>query len=195
MNESWSFHAGDHEWKTEAQLLDMLTRCAQGNGNLLLNVGPTPEGRVPETCTRVLARVGAWLRKNGEAIYGTEPFTFDLQQRGAHRGDWNFYGPMTAKDNTLYWLIRRPHGDAVTLGGLENKVLSVHRLDTGAALPFSQSGSRLQIGSVPQTDETGLWPTLRIECDAPPVVYQSGGLRIPRVAHPHYDPCPSDIAH
>jgi alpha-L-fucosidase len=143
----------------------------------------------------VLARVGAWLRKNGEAIYGTEPFTFDLQQRGTHRGDWNFYGPMTVKGNTLYWLIRRPHSDAATLGGLENKVLSVHRLDNGAALPFSQSGSRLQIGSVPLTDETGLWPALRIECDAPPVVYQTGGLRIPEAVHPHYDPCPSDIAH
>jgi alpha-L-fucosidase len=102
---------------------------------------------------------------------------------------------MTVKGNTLYWLIRRPHSDAATLGGLENKVLSVHRLDNGAALPFSQSGSRLQIGSVPLTDETGLWPALRIECDAPPVVYQTGGLRIPEAVHPHYDPCPSDIAH
>ena len=195
MNESWSFHAGDQEWKTEAQLLDMLTRCAQGNGNLLLNVGPTPDGVVPAPCTKVLSRVGEWLRKNGEAIYGTEPFTFDLQQRGDHRGDWNFYGPMTVKGNALYWLIRRPHGESATLGGLENKVLSVHRLDNGVALPFTQSGTRVQISNVPKTDETGLWPALEIECDGPPVVYQSGGLRIPKVPHPHYDPCPSDIAH
>ena len=51
----------------------------------------------------------------------------------------------TAKAKSLYWLIRRPHGDAATLGGLENKVLSVHRLDNGTALPFPQKGSRLQI--------------------------------------------------
>ena len=195
MNESWSYHAGDHEWKTEAQLLDMLTRCAQGNGNLLLNVGPTPEGIVPEPCARVLAKVGAWLRKNGEAIYDTELFTYDLQARGGHRGDWNFYGPMTVKGNSLYWLIRRPHGSEATLGGLENKVLAARRLDNGASLPFTQSGGLVHIRSVPATDETGLWPALRIECDGPPVVYQSGGIRVPNAPHPHYDPCPSDIAH
>ncbi|MEI6492955.1 MAG: alpha-L-fucosidase [Verrucomicrobiota bacterium] len=195
LNESWSYHSGDHEWKTEAQLLDMLTRCAQGNGNLLLNVGPTPDGVVPEPCTKVLSSVGSWLRNNGEAIYGTELFTYDLQSRGEHRGDWNFYGPMTVKENSLYWLIRRPHGNTVTLGGLENAVLSVRRLDSGAALPFSQTDNRVQIGNIPKLDETGLWPALRIECDAPPIVYQSGGLRVPNVLHPHYDPCPSDIEH
>lgn len=195
MNESWAYHAGDHEWKTEAQLLDMLTRCAQGNGNLLLNVGPTPDGVVPEPCTRVLKRVGKWLRKNGEAIYGTELFTFNLQERGDHRGDWNFYGPMTVKENLLYWLIRRPHGFSATLGGLENQVLSVRRLDNGETLPFAQTGTRVQISNVPKTDESGLWPALKIQCDGPPMIYQSGGLRIPKVPHHHYDPCPSDIAH
>ena len=195
LNESWSYHAGDHEWKTESHLLDMLTRCAQGNGNLLLNVGPTPDGTVPEPCARVLHRVGEWLRKNGEAIYGTELVTFNLQERGDHRGDWNFYGPMTVKRNSLFWLLRRLPGTKATLGGLQNKVLAVSRLDNGEALPFTQTCTRLQIGNVPATDETGLWPALKIECDAPPVVYQTGGLRIPAVPHPHYDPCPSDIAH
>jgi hypothetical protein len=65
----------------------------------------------------------------------------------------------------------------------------------GEALPFTQSGTRVQIANVPATDETGLWPALKIECDGAPVVYQTGGLRIPKAPHPHYDPCPSDIAH
>jgi alpha-L-fucosidase len=102
---------------------------------------------------------------------------------------------MTVKGNSLFWLLRRPPGNTATLGGLQNQVVSVRRLDRGEDLPFTQTGTRLQIGDVPATDETGLWPVLKIECDGPPVVYQSGGLRIPRVPHPHYDPCPSDIAH
>ena len=193
LNESWSYHAGDHEWKSEAQVLDMLARCAQGKGNLLLGVGPAPEGDVPADALKVLRRVGEWLRRNSEAIYGTELFTFDLQERGDHRGDWNFYGPMTVKGNSLFWMIRRPYDGKATLGGLENKVLSVRRLDTGAALGFAQSGSRVQISGVPASDETGLWPVLRIECDGAPRLYQTGGMRVPKVRHPHYDPCPSDI--
>jgi len=195
LNESWGHHAGDHEWKTEAQLLDMLARCAQGNGNLLLNIGPMPDGAVPEPCSKVIRRVGEWLRKNGEAIYGAELFTFDLQERGNHRGDWNSYGPMTVKEKSLFWMIRRPHDKNATLGGLENNVLSVCRLDTGATLPFTQTAGCVRIGDVPSIDETGLWPVLRIECDGAPVIYQTGGLRIPKVPHPHYDPCPSDLAH
>ena len=195
MNESWSYHAGDHEWKTEGQILDLLTRCAQGNGNLLLNIGLMPGGTMPEPCTRVLHRVGEWLRKNGEAIYGTELFRFNLQERGDHRGDWNFHGPLTVGGNSLYWLLRRRPGDKATLGGLHSEVLSVSRLDNGKSLPFSQSGTRLQIENVPPTDITGLWPALKIECAGPPVLYQTGGLRIPKVPHPHYDPCPSDMTH
>jgi alpha-L-fucosidase len=195
MNESWGFHRGDREWKTESQVLDMLSRCAQGNGNLLLNMGPRGDGSIPEPCPTTLARVGEWLHKNGEAIYGTELFTYDLQQRGDHRGDWNFHGPLTAKGNSLFWLLRRHPGDRATLGGLQNTVTSVVRLDNGASLPFSQCGTRLQISNVPSMGDSGLWPVLKIECDSPPVVYQTGGQRIPRVAHPHYDPCPSDIAH
>ena len=99
------------------------------------------------------------------------------------------------KGNSLFWLLRRSPGDKASLGGLQNKVVSVTRLDNGEALPFTQIGTRLQIANVPAIDETGLWPVLRIECDGPPVVYQTPGLRIPNAPHPHYDPCPSDIAH
>jgi len=195
LNESWGYHAGDSEWKTEAQLLDMLARCAQGNGNLLLNVGPAPDGTVPEPCTRILTGVGEWLRKNGESIYGTEVFTFDLRERGDHRGDWNFFGPVTAKGNALYWLLRRTSGDTATLGGLQNKALSVRLLATGQELPFTQEGSRLRVGGIPAPGECHLWPALKITCDGPPSIYQTGGLRVPNAPHPHYDPCPSDIAH
>jgi len=193
LNESWGFHAGDHEWKTPAQVLDLLVKCAQGNGNLLLNVGPKPDGAVPVESVDILRRVGRWLEANREAITPTDLFTFDLQQRGEHRGDWNFYGPMTARENCLYWMIRRPNQSQAVLCGLEVKAKTVRVLSSGESLPFRQRNGRLEIGGVPQTDVEGLWPAIRIECDAPPRIYQTGGLRVPSVPHPHYDPCPSDI--
>ena len=44
------------------------------NGNLLLNAGPMPDGTIPELQASRLRALGAWLRKNGEAIYGTRPW-------------------------------------------------------------------------------------------------------------------------
>lgn len=195
LNESWGFHAGDHDWKTDAQILDMLVKCAQDPGNLLLNIGPKPDGSVPIEAGQILQRIGNWLSVNGESITSTDPFNFDLQHRGSHRSDWNYYGPMTAKSNNLYWFIRRSHGTQAVLGGLETRVQSVRLLSSGKSLRFQQTAGRVVIDEVPASDVEGLWPVLKLECDAPPVVYQTGGLRVPTVEHPHYDPCPSDIRH
>lgn len=70
-----------------------------------------------------------------------------------------------------------------------------NRLDNGEVLPFTHGCTRVPIANVTATDETRLWPSLRIDCEGDPLVYQAGGLRTPKVPHPHYDPCPSDIAH
>jgi len=76
-------------------------------------------------------------------------------------------------------------------GGLQNKVLSVCLLDSGEALPFTQTGTRVQTGNVPTTDEAGLWPALKTERYFVPAVYQAGSLRIPKVPHPHYGSLPA----
>ncbi len=195
LNESWGFHIGDHEWKSPSQVLDMLSRCAQSRGNLLLNIGPGPDGVVPQASREILGKVGAWLRANGRAAYDTSLFTFDLRERGDHRSDWNYYGPLTSSGNSLFWWLRRVPGPEAVLGGVLDPVCEVKLLETGASLPFVQRGTRLEIRGVPPAGIDGLWPVLEIVCDRPPTLYQSGGLRVPSVEHPHYDPCPSDILH
>ena len=52
------------------QLVDIVSK----NGNLLMNIGPRPDGTIPEGIQQVLLSVGAWLKINGEAIYGTRPY-------------------------------------------------------------------------------------------------------------------------
>ena len=73
-NNSWGFHKGDAEWKSPGQILRMLADIAGKGGNLLLNVGPTSEGLIPETCAGRLREIGAWLASNGDALYGTAGF-------------------------------------------------------------------------------------------------------------------------
>ena len=197
LNNSWGFHAGDHDWKSPGQVVDLLASAAQGRGNLLLNIGPCGDGSVPEESVKVLETVGAWLaRCGGEAIFDTELFTFDLQQRGDHRGDWSFHGPFTVRGNNLYWIIRRWPGGMVTFGGCQAQVRSVSLLgNSGRPVAFKQDGTRVTLSGLPDSPPDPLCPVFKIECDRPPSLYQCGALRIPKVPHPHYDPCPSDIRH
>ncbi len=192
-NENWGYHGGDHAWKSPRAIAEMLIRVAAGRGNLLLNVGPRGDGSLPDEAVSALTRVGDWLAVAGEAIYGTELFNWDLRERTGYRADWSHHGPFTAKGHILYWHILHWPGVVAVLSGLQCTVRSVSLLG-GASFSFRQSGDRLVItglGDAPPRDQ--LVPVLRLECDGPPGLYLTAGLRVPRVTHPHYDPCPSDM--
>ena len=60
-------------------------------------------------------------------------------------------------------------------------------------VPFEQRDRRLLL-RLPEQPADAICPVLRLGCADVPSVYQTGGYRIPRVAHPHYDPCPSELA-
>jgi len=59
------------KYYTAEQLLNLLLRCVSNNGNLLLDIGPSSDGRIPNIMQFVLEDMGAWLTVNGEAVYGT----------------------------------------------------------------------------------------------------------------------------
>lgn len=71
INGSWGFHRMDHSWKSVDQLLQILSSTATLGGNLLLNVGPDAEGRIPQASVERLKAIGAWMRVHGDAIRGT----------------------------------------------------------------------------------------------------------------------------
>ena len=70
---SWCY-TGNNDYKSAEELLTILVDVVSKNGNLLLNVGPRADGSISDEEMNVLRTMGRWLKKNGEGIYGTEPW-------------------------------------------------------------------------------------------------------------------------
>jgi alpha-L-fucosidase len=76
MNENWGFNKADKNFKSARDLLRKLADIASKGGNFLLNIGPTSEGVFPAESIERLKAIGAWMKTNGESIYGTQASPF-----------------------------------------------------------------------------------------------------------------------
>ena len=61
MNDSWGYHRADDAWKTPKQVIRNLITCAHDGGNYLINIGPKPDGSIPEESVQILSTVGRWM--------------------------------------------------------------------------------------------------------------------------------------
>jgi alpha-L-fucosidase len=116
----WSWKPDD-TMKTPAEVVNILCRVVGGDGNLLLNVGPMPDGRIEPRQVEVLKQVGAWMHVNGESIYGT---------RG---GPWKPSPAVTStrKGSTVYVHVLKTDGDIMELPALLRKIKSASMLGGG----------------------------------------------------------------
>ena len=71
MNGTWGYKSYDHNWKPTKTLVRNLIDITSKGGNYLLNIGPKPDGTIPQESIDRLKQVGAWMKSNGDAIYGT----------------------------------------------------------------------------------------------------------------------------
>jgi len=74
-NHSWGYKANDQNWKSLHQLLLNFVDIVSKGGNYLLNIGPDGKGRVPEPCVKNFLEMGAWVKTNADAIFGTTRWT------------------------------------------------------------------------------------------------------------------------
>ena len=74
LGQHWGYSKYDGNFKSAETIIRQLQECTAKGGNLLLNIGPKADGSIPENVAKTFREVGAWLRVNGEAIYGTRPY-------------------------------------------------------------------------------------------------------------------------
>lgn len=143
--------------KWEDLLMRLIDISSKG-GNYLLNVGPRPDGVIPEDVQEQLRKLGAWLKVNGEAIYGTFRSPFQVAP------EW---GRITRKGNTLYLIVTDPAAREVSLDGLLTKACSCTALDSAASQAFTQTGERL---TVKLTGMSARFRVVRVELEGEPEV-------------------------
>ena len=142
------------KYRSAKILIERMIRTVAGNGNYLLNIGPTGEGEIPPQAQAELAKIGKWLKVNGEAIYGTQANPF---------GKVYGWGEITAKDNKLYLFPIRVNGDTIELASLETKVVKAFVLDGGQKVKVETNEDKVRI-TLPKND-TELPQVVILECE------------------------------
>lgn len=133
---------------TPQQIVRMLNTCAYGGGNLLLNIGPKPDGSVPEDAIDPLKKVGEWLRENGDAVYGGMIRNKD-RRHPAFRG--NGVCGASRKDNSIYlWNWVWPSGGTMAMGGYMDSPKSISYLKTGKPVDFEYINHRIILKNLPE---------------------------------------------
>jgi len=143
INNTWAYNKHDTNYKSVTQLIRTLVEVASKGGNLLLNVGPTPEGTIQPEFEERLRAIGEWLKVNGEAIYGT---TYGPLQNLS-------FGRSTAKGNVIYLHVFDWPSGSLEVSGLNSKVREAVLLATKKSLAFRQAGDRLTIQTPAQAPD------------------------------------------
>jgi alpha-L-fucosidase len=127
INDSWGYQQNDNNYKTPLQVIDLFVDTLSKGGNLLLNISPKPDGKIPEKQKLILKELGKWSKKHDSAIYSTKKgIPYD-----------HFYGPSTlSKDKKTLFLFLRdiPKDNQIVVKGISNKINRAYIVGNGTVL-------------------------------------------------------------
>ena len=164
-NGSWGWvDTTDDAWHSARQVVLMLRRCVAGGGNLLLNIGPKPDGSVPAQAVERLTKVGKWMKLYGKKlVYGPRPRA-DRLHDAANMICWT---RDTDPKRVFAWCNTWPNGE-VGLGWFKGKVKRIKLLTAQGPKPvkFTQTPRRLLIHGLPKAcpDKTVGVTVMQIDC-------------------------------
>ena len=144
----WSYNEND-TYKSARRLIQTLAQVVSRGGNYLLNVGPGPDGELHPTAYQRLKEIGAWMKVNSEAIYGTQPVAPYKETKKA----------FTQKGNSIYAIYLADDVEAQNLAPLPSEIRiesfqpakgsKVHLLGYDKPLSWVKSGAGFTV-KIPQ---------------------------------------------
>ena len=139
MNGMWGYKISDQNYKSTKTLIHYLVQAAGRNGNLLLNVGPQPDGKFPAQSVERLKQMGEWLNKYGETIYGTRGGLITPRDWGVttQKGNKLYVHILNLLDSNLYLPLDARMVKSAKRFGTEEKVI-LDKLKTGLVLNLSE---------------------------------------------------------
>jgi alpha-L-fucosidase len=149
----WSWKPDD-KIKSLKECIDVLVTCAGRNGNLALNTGPMPDGRIEPRQAERFREIGRWLKQYGQSIYGTRGGPF-----------WGLGCLTTRKDRAVYVHVLKWYDDTVLLPAIPWKIVS-HSVLTGGAAVVRQTASGVEV-SVPPEHRQALDTIILLNLDGP----------------------------
>jgi alpha-L-fucosidase len=145
MNETWGYKSYANNWKSNQTMIRNLLDIASKGGNYLLNVGPKADGTFPQESIEILKDIGAWMKINGEAVYGTTASPFGLFP----------WGRCTKKGNVLYFSVFDwPKDGKLVIPDLKKDIAAATLLANGSALKTTAGSNGLVIDLPMQAPDT-----------------------------------------
>jgi len=139
-DETWGYRSWqkreDEEGKVKEKLTSLI-RVASRGGNFLLNIGPRGDGSVVEYERDVLLKIGNWLKKNGEAIYNTQPDPFHVAFN---------WGSVTSTSDKIYLhLMQTPSDGVILLPGLKGVIKKAYVLSDQTTCETVKNAQGVQV--------------------------------------------------
>ena len=175
MNDNWGYYPSDTNYKPVSQIIRTFVEVIASGGNLLLNIGPRPDGSIaPEQESRLLT-LGEWIKKHEAAVFQSKA--------GLPYG--HFYGPtlLSLDSSKIYLCLFDAPKHYIALKGIQNKVKSIEVIGSGRKLAFERNGGAawnnipgiLRIEVPEREDQDPYVTVLEVELDGPVKLYRGHG--------------------
>jgi alpha-L-fucosidase len=144
ISDSWGFRITDGHFKSVPSLVRMLVEAAGRNANLLLNVGPMPDGAIHPEHAKRLRGIGVWLERYGTSVYGTRGGPIAPRP----------WGVTTQRGDTVFVHVLNWADPELSVPALPRTVLSARVLPGGTPVEFRASAAGLTLRLPPRNEET-----------------------------------------